>query len=426
MKKNIFWFRRDLRIEDNTALNAALNSKDPVIAIFIFDNQIVDSLPKNDARINFIYSQLKSIDSLLKSYGSSLLVFKGNPCDIFTELISKYNINCVFSNKDYEPYALNRDKKIDIFLKKYNIKFSQFKDQVIFDPHEILKDDGLPYTVYTAYKNKWLLNFSKSMISVNTTLNITNFLKFNFIFPSLEMLNFSRSTIVVLDYNLNDLAKYSQQRDYPSLDSTSYLSVHLRFGTVSIRKIINDISNNDTVFLSELIWREFFMQILFHFPHVLNSNFKKKYDSVKWRNNKLEFLSWCEGKTGYPIVDAGMHQLNLTGYMHNRVRMIVAGFLCKHLLIDWKWGAEYFSLKLLDYELSSNNGNWQWAAGTGCDSAPYFRIFNPFTQQKKFDKDFIYIKTWIKDFQKDNYLEYIVDHDLARKRALSCYKLGLI
>ena len=426
MKKNIFWFRRDLRIEDNTALNAALNSKDPVIAIFIFDNQIVDSLPKNDARINFIYSQLKSIDSLLKSYGSSLLVFKGNPCDIFTELISKYNINCVFSNKDYEPYALNRDKKIDIFLKKYNIKFSQFKDQVIFDPHEILKDDGLPYTVYTAYKNKWLLNFSKSMISVNTTLNLTNFLKFNFIFPSLEMLNFSRSTIVVLDYNLNDLAKYSQHRDYPSLDSTSYLSVHLRFGTVSIRKIINDISNNDTVFLSELIWREFFMQILFHFPHVLNSNFKKKYDSVKWRNNKLEFLSWCEGKTGYPIVDAGMHQLNLTGYMHNRVRMIVAGFLCKHLLIDWKWGAEYFSLKLLDYELSSNNGNWQWAAGTGCDSAPYFRIFNPFTQQKKFDKDFIYIKTWIKDFQKDNYLEYIVDHDLARKRALSCYKLGLI
>lgn len=426
MKKNIFWFRRDLRIEDNTALNAALNYKDPVIAIFIFDNQIVDRLPKNDARINFIYSQLQSIDSLLKSYESSLLVFKGNPCDIFAELISKYNINCVFSNKDYEPYALNRDKKIDIFLKKYNIKFSQFKDQVIFEPHEILKDDGLPYTVYTAYKNKWLLNFSKSMISVNTTLNLTNFLKFNFIFPSLEMLNFSRSTIDVLDYNLNDLEKYSQHRDYPSLDSTSYLSVHLRFGTVSIRKIINDISNNDTVFLSELIWREFFMQILFHFPHVLNSNFKKKYDSVKWRNNKLEFLSWCEGKTGYPIVDAGMRQLNLTGYMHNRVRMIVAGFLCKHLLIDWKWGAEYFSLKLLDYELSSNNGNWQWAAGTGCDSAPYFRIFNPFTQQKKFDKDFIYIKTWIKDFQKDNYLEYIVDHDLARKRALSCYKLGLI
>jgi deoxyribodipyrimidine photo-lyase len=426
MKKNIFWFRRDLRIEDNTALNAALNSKDPVIAIFIFDNQIVDRLPKNDARINFIYSQLKRIDSLLKSHGSSLLVCKGNPCDIFAELIIKYNINCVFSNKDYEPYALNRDKKIDIFLKKYNIKFSQFKDQVIFDPHEILKDDGLPYTVYTAYKNKWLLNFSKSMISVNTTLNLTNFLKFNFFFPSLEMLNFSRSTIVVLDYNLNDLGKYSQHRDYPSLDSTSYLSVHLRFGTVSIRKIINDISNNDTVFLSELIWREFFMQILFHFPHVLNSNFKKKYDSVKWRNNKLEFLSWCEGKTGYPIVDAGMRQLNLTGYMHNRVRMIVAGFLCKHLLIDWKWGAEYFSLKLLDYELSSNNGNWQWAAGTGCDSAPYFRIFNPFTQQKKFDKDFIYIKTWIKDFQKDNYLEYIVDHDLARKRALSCYKLGLI
>jgi len=426
MKKNIFWFRRDLRIEDNTALNAALNSKDPVIAIFIFDNQIVDRLPKNDARINFIYSQLKRIDSLLKSHGSSLLVCKGNPCDIFAELIIKYNINCVFSNKDYEPYALNRDKKIDIFLKKYNIKFSQFKDQVIFDPHEILKDDGLPYTVYTAYKNKWLLNFSKSMISVNTTLNLTNFLKFNFFFPSLEMLNFSRSTIVVLDYNLNDLGKYSQHRDYPSLDSTSYLSVHLRFGTVSIRKIINDISNNDTVFLSELIWREFFMQILFHFPHVLNSNFKKKYDSVKWRNNKLEFLSWCEGKTGYPIVDAGMRQLNLTGYMHNRVRMIVAGFLCKHLLIDWKWGAEYFSLKLLDYELSSNNGNWQWAAGTGCDSAPYFRIFNPFTQQKKFDKDFIYIKMWIKDFQKDNYLEYIVDHDLARKRALSCYKLGLI
>lgn len=424
MKKNIFWFRRDLRLDDNTALNAALNNNS-VIAVFIFDENIVSKLPPNDARINFIYNQLKKIDALFKSHGSSLLVLKGEPVNIFSKLIEKYNTESVYSNRDYEPYAISRDKRIAELLDKKNIKFLQFKDQVFFEPHEILKADGLPYTVYTPYKNKWLLNFQKKVISVNSSLNFNNLFKFNSTFPLLEELSFSSSKIQVLEYKIDDLGEYAIERNYPALDRTSYLSVHLRFGTVSVRKIITSLKHSDATFLSELIWREFFMQILFHYPNVIDSNFKSKYDTVKWRNNKDEFKLWCEGKTGYPIVDAGMRQLNATGYMHNRVRMIVAGFLCKHLLIDWKWGEKYFSLKLLDYELSSNNGNWQWAAGTGCDSAPYFRIFNPFTQQKKFDKDWVYINKWIPNFEINTYLNYIVDHDLARKRALACYKLGL-
>ena len=373
MKKNIFWFRRDLRLDDNTALNAALNNNS-VIAVFIFDTNIVSKLPANDARINFIYNQLKKIDALLKSHGSSLLVLKGDPVNIFSQLIEQYNTDVVYSNRDYEPYAISRDKRIAELLNKNKIKFLQFKDQVVFEPHEILKADSIPYTVYTPYKNKWLLNFQKKITSVNSSLNFNNLFKFNTIFPSLLELGFSSSKIQVLEYKIDDLGEYAKERDYPGLDRTSYLSVHLRFGTVSIRKIITSLTNSDATFLSELIWREFFMQILFHYPNVVDSNFKSKYDTVKWRNNKAEFKLWCEGKTGYPIVDAGMRQLNATGYMHNRVRMIVAGFLCKHLLIDWQWGEKYFSLKLLDYELSSNNGNWQWAAGTGCDSAPYLEF----------------------------------------------------
>lgn len=425
MKTNIFWFRRDLRLDDNVGLNSALSSGNPVLGIFIFDEDIIENLPKDDARISFIYQKLEEINKRLNTVNSSLLVIKGNPINVFKNLIKEYEIENLYSNLDYEPYAIDRDKKISDLLKKNKIHHFQYKDQVIFGPTEILKENSLPYTVFTAYKNKWLSKFKQESISTEIFLNFSNFLKIKNQFPLLSEIGFLKSKIKVVDFNLESIRNYSSQRDYPFLNAGTSLSVHLRFGTISIRHVINSIPNNETTFLSELIWREFFMQILFHFPYVVNSNFKKKYDEIQWKNDKKDFQNWCDGKTGYPIVDAGMQELKITGYMHNRARMIVAGFLCKHLLIDWRWGERYFSLKLLDYELSSNNGNWQWAAGTGCDSAPYFRIFNPITQQNRFDKDFIYIKRWIKDFDKENYIESIVEHDFARKRALQAYKLAL-
>ena len=425
MKTNIFWFRRDLRLDDNVGLNSALSSGNPVLGIFIFDEDIIENLPKDDARISFIYQKLEEINKRLNTVNSSLLVIKGKPINVFNNLIKEYEIENLYSNLDYEPYAIDRDKKISDLLKKNKIHHFQYKDQVIFGPKEILKENSLPYTVFTAYKNKWLSKFKQESISTEIFLNFSNFLKIKNQFPLLSEIGFLKSKIKVVDFNLESIRNYSSQRDYPFLNAGTSLSVHLRFGTISIRHVINSIPNNETTFLSELIWREFFMQILFHFPYVVNSNFKKKYDEIQWKNDKKDFQNWCDGKTGYPIVDAGMQELKITGYMHNRARMIVAGFLCKHLLIDWRWGERYFSLKLLDYELSSNNGNWQWAAGTGCDSAPYFRIFNPITQQNRFDKDFIYIKRWIKDFDKENYIESIVEHDFARKRALQAYKLAL-
>lgn len=425
MKTNIFWFRRDLRLDDNIGLNSALSSGNPVLGIFIFDEDIIENLPKDDARISFIYQKLEEINKRLNTVNSSLLVIKGKPINVFNNLIKEYEIENLYSNLDYEPYAIDRDKKISDLLKKNKIHHFQYKDQVIFGPTEILKENSLPYTVFTAYKNKWLSKFKQASISTAIFLDFSNFLKIKNQFPLLSEIGFLKSKIKVVDFNLESIRNYSNQRDYPFLNAGTSLSVHLRFGTVSIRNVINSIPNNETTFLSELIWREFFMQILFHFPYVVNSNFKKKYDEIQWKNDKKDFQNWCDGKTGYPIVDAGMQELKITGYMHNRARMIVAGFLCKHLLIDWRWGERYFSLKLLDYELSSNNGNWQWAAGTGCDSAPYFRIFNPITQQNRFDKDFIYIKRWIKDFDKENYIESIVEHDFARKRALQAYKLAL-
>ena len=425
MKTNIFWFRRDLRLDDNVGLNSALSSGNPVLGIFIFDEDIIENLPNDDARISFIYQKLEEINKRLNTVNSSLLVIKGKPINVFKNLIKEYEIENLYSNLDYEPYAIDRDKKISDLLKKNKIHHFQYKDQVIFGPTEILKENSLPYTVFTAYKNKWLSKFKQESISTEIFLDFSNFLKIKNQFPLLSEIGFLKSKIKVVDFNLESIRNYSSQRDYPFLNAGTSLSVHLRFGTVSIRHVINSIPNNETTFLSELIWREFFMQILFHFPYVVNSNFKKKYDEIQWKNDKKDFQNWCDGKTGYPIVDAGMQELKITGYMHNRARMIVAGFLCKHLLIDWRWGERYFSLKLLDYELSSNNGNWQWAAGTGCDSAPYFRIFNPITQQNRFDKDFIYIKRWIKDFDKENYIESIVEHDFARKRALQAYKLAL-
>jgi deoxyribodipyrimidine photo-lyase len=422
---SVFWFRRDLRLYDNTALNKALESGCKVLPIFIFDQNIIDELPADDPRISFIYDTIFKINKELNRYGSSLKIIKGDPIKVWEELISEFEIEHVFWNKDYEPYAVSRDNQIKQLLSTKGINFSDFKDQVIFEENDILKADGKPYTIFTPYKNKCLQKLNQLSIKVDVQVNFELFYSSIFPFPALSDIGFKKSQIKVKDFCLDHLEQYAAKRDYPFDDVTSYLSPHLRFGTVSIRKIFNELKTSDEVFQSELIWREFFMQILFHFPDVLNENFKRKYDGIRWRNSESDFKLWCLGKTGYPLVDAGMRQLNQTGYMHNRVRMITASFLVKHLLIDWRWGEAYFAQKLLDYELSSNNGNWQWAAGTGCDAAPYFRIFNPIEQLKKFDKDLRYVKKWIPEFGTIKYPEPIVEHKFARERALKTYKEGI-
>ncbi|WBX74029.1 deoxyribodipyrimidine photo-lyase [Tenacibaculum pacificus] len=424
-KLAIFWFRRDLRLEDNVALFNALNSSNKVLPIFIFDEEILDKLPENDARVSFIYQRLQQLDTDLKVVGSSLLIKKGNPLEVWKTIISEFDISAVYTNKDYEPYALQRDAEISDFLKSKSINFLNYKDQVIFEKSEVTKNDGLPYTIYTPYKNKWLQKFNAEEDLKNHDINFNNFYQFTSEIPSLKFIGFNESSIKVPPYNLSNLTNYDEIRDFPFIDKTSYLSPYFRFGLVSVRKMVQFALKTNATFLNELIWREFFMQVLFHFPKVVTNNFKQKYDAVPWRNNEAEFEKWCKGETGYPMVDAGMRQLNKTGYMHNRVRMITAGFLCKHLLIDWRWGEAYFAEKLLDYELSANNGNWQWAAGTGCDAAPYFRVFNPEAQLKKFDKDLQYIRKWIENFDELTYPQPMVEHKFARERAISTYKEAL-
>lgn len=422
----IFWFRRDLRLHDNTGLFHALNSGDEVLPIFIFDQSILAQLPKDDARVTFIHQQLENIQQQLQAIGKSLAVFHGNPFEVFKQLIKENQIQSVYTNHDYEPYARKRDLEIYHLFKEHNVEFKTSKDQVIFEKNEVVKDDGTPYVVYTPYSNKWKDNFRKtSLIHYNSEEYLNKLKIHSYPFLSLNEIGFDPSTIRVTPYNISDalIDNYEATRNFPAMNKTSFLGIYLRFGAVSIRKMVTKAleSKNET-FLKELIWREFFMQILWHFPHTVNSGFRPKYDAILWENNELLFKKWCEGKTGYPFVDAGMRELNSTGHMHNRVRMIVASFLCKHLLIDWRWGETYFATKLLDYEQASNVGNWQWAAGSGVDAAPYFRIFNPTEQIKKFDKDLVYIKKWIPEFGTDAYPEPIVDHKEARERCLKVYK----
>lgn len=424
MKISIVWLRRDLRLEDNTAVTEALRSGLPVLLVFIFDQNILHGLPADDARVGFIHTSLETIQNKLAAKGSSLLSIKGDPVKVWEDLIAKYDIANVFINKDYEPYALQRDTGVKTLLEKKGIQVHFFKDQVIFEENEIVKDDGMPYTIFTPYKNKWLKYFDRKQIDNSTTIKTGIFYKSKFRMPKLSEIGFQRSSITVRDVDLSQIDQYADKRDFPAFE-TSRLGPHLRFGTVNVRQIISQLRDSDEVFLSELIWREFFMQILFHFPHVTTHNFKRQYDGIVWRNNEKEFEAWCQGKTGYPLVDAGMRQLMATGFMHNRVRMVTASFLCKHLLIDWKWGEAYFAEKLLDYELASNNGNWQWAAGTGCDAAPYFRIFNPTEQLKKFDKDLTYVKKWVPEFGSSGYPEPMIKHEVARERALRTYRNGL-
>lgn len=424
MKINIFWFRRDLRLHDNTALGEALSAGLPVLPVFIFDTAITDDLSPDDPRLNFIYDTLSSLNEKLLPSGGSILVLKGDPLVRLDELVAAYPVENVFINNDYEPYAIARDERAGKLLASQGISLRRFNDQVIFGEADIVKDDGKPYSVFTPYKNRWLRRFQELTLPFPATRDARpagSLFSCGKTFPGKKDLGILPSAIRVRDYDLTVIPGYHRFRDFPAEDRTSFLSPHLRFGTVSIREIAAEAFRENHVFLSELIWREFFMQILFHYPGVVTASFKPAFDHIPWRNNPGEFERWCNGETGYPIVDAGMRQLNATGFMHNRVRMITAGFLCKHLLIDWRWGEAYFAGKLLDYELSSNNGNWQWAAGTGCDAAPWFRIFNPSTQQKKFDPGEIYVRRWVPEYGTSGYPAPMVDHEHARRRAVETY-----
>lgn len=428
-KISIFWFRRDLRLKDNHGLFQALESGKKVLPIFIFDEDILDLLEnKSDKRVDFIVQALQTLNSFLKSKNKGIKIFKGKPLEIYKKLTENYEIEAVYSNEDYEPYAIKRDQEIANFLASKNINFHKFKDQVIFHKDEIVKADKKPYTVYTPYSKLWLNEFQKiDLQGFPSEKKLDNLLEIPFEELKIEDIGFQKTdlTFEIPEADLHIIKTYEETRNFPAVKGTTQLGVHLRFGTISVRKLAKIAKENNLTFLKELIWREFFMQILYHFPKVVNHSFKAKYDAIPWENNPEFLEKWKAGTTGFPIVDAGMRELNATGFMHNRVRMITASFLIKHLLTDWRIGEAYFAEKLMDYDLSANNGNWQWCASSGCDAAPYFRIFNPDEQQKKFDPDFKYIKKWIPEFGTKNYPKPIVEHKKAREKVLKVYKEAL-
>ncbi len=427
---NIFWFRRDLRLEDNAGLYYALKDNKRVVPIFIFDRNILDDLEdKADKRVEFIYQSLQKIQEELHSFNSTLDIRYGFPEKVWKQLLNDYSVSAVYTNHDYEPYARKRDDEISKLLKVNGISFHSFKDQVIFEKNEVVKDNGKPYTVFTPYSKKWKSSLNKFYLSSYQTKELFSNFYLQQIrpIPSLKEMNFKQSAELFTDGKIKEdvLRHYKEQRDYPAIKGTSRLSVHLRFGTISIRELVRKSHGLSEAFLNELIWRDFYQMILWHFPYAVDKAFKPEYDNIKWRNNTSEFDAWCKGKTGYPIIDAGMRELNTTGFMHNRVRMIVASFLTKHLLIDWRWGEAYFAEKLLDYDLAANNGGWQWAAGSGCDAVPYFRIFNPYLQAQKFDSELKYVRKWVPEFEELTYPRPIVDHEMARKRCLEVYSKAL-
>jgi deoxyribodipyrimidine photo-lyase len=431
LSTSVFWFRRDLRLEDNAGLFHALKENECVLPIFIFDTAILNQLEdRNDRRVDFIHQALHHLQKQLQELGSSLHVFYSTPTSVFTELATTYSISSVYTNHDYEPYAIVRDEEIANLLKQHNCTFNTYKDQCIFEKNEVTKDDGKPYTIFTPYSNKWKSKLKPEHYrSYKTEDQFKNFIPLKPIsIPTLKQLGFTKTDMVFLPpapVKPILLEHYKAQRDYPAVAGTSRMSMHLRFGTVSVRALVQQCITKSETWLNELIWREFYMMILWQFPHVVNNAFKPKYNFIAWRNNEHQFEKWCKGETGFPIVDAGMRELNTTGFMHNRVRMIVSSFLIKDLLIDWRWGEAYFAKKLNDFDLSANNGGWQWAASSGCDAAPYFRIFNPTEQQKRFDPDLEYIKKWIPEFGTTSYPLPMIDHASARLRTLAVYKEAL-
>jgi deoxyribodipyrimidine photo-lyase len=434
MKIAIFWFRRDLRLSDNAALYHALQSGYAVLPVFIFDTQILNALQdRSDRRVNFIYETLTNLRQELEKMGSTLYTCYGSPLEMWDKITQEFDVAAVYTNHDYEPYAKLRDEQVASFLAQKNITFHTYKDQCIFEKNEVVKDDGKPYTIFTPYSKKWKARLTDDYLkSYPTEKYFANFYAVkNTTVPlswiPLEAMNFQAIQFDFPTKNIeeNIIRQYAEKRDFPAVKGTTRLSVHLRFGTVSIRALARIGNALNEKWLNELIWRDFYMMILWHFPHVVHQAFKPQYDKVQWRNNEKEFEAWCKGQTGYPIVDAGMRELNATGFMHNRVRMITASFLVKHLLIDWRWGEAYFAEKLLDFDLSANNGSWQWAASSGCDAAPYFRVFNPLEQTKKFDGQLQYIKKWVPEFNSFSYVRPIVEHKFARERVLKVYKTAV-
>lgn len=428
----VHWFRRDLRLEDNTALSAALSSGFQVVPIFIFDPLILAKLPDHkDRRVHFIRDALATLQAELREKGGDLLVVHDEPEAAWRKILAQFKVEAVYVNRDYEPYALDRDRKIRKLFEEKGVRYEDFKDQVIFEKREVAKKDGDPYTVFTPYSKKWLAELSEKDLKAHDSSGekkSAHLLKWKA--PdvlSLKDIGFEPTSLVYAPPQLDSqiIKKYADQRDVPSLPGTTRLGIHLRFGTVSVREAVRVARKHSEIWLKELIWREFFMQILWNFPHAATGPFRKEYAAVKWRHDEAEFEKWKRGSTGYPIVDAGMRELNATGFMHNRVRMIAASFLVKHLLIDWQWGEKYFADKLDDFELASNNGNWQWVAGCGCDAAPYFRIFNPETQTKRFDGQGKYIKKWVPEVDTSKYPQPMIEHRFARYRTLTAYSKGL-
>lgn len=430
MSSAIFWHRRDLRIHDNAGLYKALKKHQSVQAVFIFDQQILQHLAANDQRVLFIYQEIEKLKEAYQELGADLKVYYGHAATLIAELAQAMKAEVVYANRDYEPQALLRDTAVFEALKKLDIQFIGAKDQVIFEKSEVVKDDGKPYTIYTPYARKWKAKLNEFYLKPNPTeayfQNLAKVAPTPLI--SLEEMGFETAHTQAFPKSetpISVLKNYHLQRDTPSVAGTSRLSLHLRFGTISIRKLAQEALQTNEKYLNELIWRDFYQMILFHFPQTVDSAFKPAYDNILWENQERDFKAWCEGKTGYPLVDAGMRELNETGFMHNRVRMVVASFLTKHLLIDWRWGERYFAEKLLDFELASNIGGWQWAAGCGCDAAPYFRVFNPEAQQKKFDPNYLYIKKWVPEFGTPQYVQPIVEHRFARERILARFKAAL-
>ncbi|MDP2334948.1 MAG: deoxyribodipyrimidine photo-lyase [Bacteroidota bacterium] len=429
-KVNIFWFRRDLRIDDNHGFFQALNTGLPVVPVFIFDPAILAQFPNpNDPRLTFIHQCLTNLDSEFRNFDSRLQVYFSSPEVVFGQLAGKYSIQSVYTNTDYEPDAILRDQKVERILQAKGVEFLSFKDQVIFHQNEVVKSNGSPYGVFTSYSKKWKEKLASEDILYFESEKFLFMLKHlaSDYFPELHEIGYQVQKIQFPDQSFDQalIENYAQKRDFPAENGASKLGIHLRFGTISIRKLTQYAQVHSEAFFNELIWRNFYMDILWHFPHVAEKPFKTAYNFFPWRNNEAEFEKWCAGQTGYPLVDAGMRELNQSGYMHNRVRMVVASFLTKHLLIDWRWGEAYFASRLLDYELASNNGSWQWASGSGCDAAPYFRVFSPDLQTKKFDPQLKYIRKWVPEFETSAYPKPIVEHAFARNRAIETYRNAL-
>ncbi|UCV28216.1 cryptochrome/photolyase family protein [Ferribacterium limneticum] len=420
-EKALVWFRRDLRDHDHAALSAALAEAQQVYCAFVFDSNILDALPtRHDRRVHFIRESLIELDMALRAKGGGLIVRHGRAVDEIPALASQLGVSAIFTNRDYEPSAKRRDALVAEQLQADGIAFHGFKDQAIFDGDEVLTQAGKAFSVFTPYKNAWLKRLTAADCA---TWPCTGQLAGQELagVPRLDEIGFTPTDLVQLgiqpgmsgaealwdDFAGGRIVRYGSLRDFPAVKGVSYLSVHLRFGTISIRQLVRKaLEQKADTWLSELIWRDFYFMILDHFPHVVGHAFKPEYDAIQWANRPEAFAAWCEGRTGYPLVDAAMRQLNHSGWMHNRLRMVVASFLTKDLGLDWRLGEQYFAEQLNDFDLSANNGGWQWASSSGCDAQPYFRIFNPITQSEKFDAEGKFIRRYVPELAKvpDKYI----------------------